>query len=185
MAPEESKGKQPAALMQTNKNFVNGKVAPSAGQQTLNGGKSEQRNQIVLSSNQVIRNNRQHPVADAITSQQHATNFGEDPSSKHPAKHIQKFPNGRDALDFDEFIDVIKDSCTDQDMAENYLVLAFSMFDIEKKGFIKSSDLANIFQLLDQNVSQDEIQSMIKIVSQRAGDKITFREFVDFFYKVD
>lgn len=71
-------------------------------------------------------------MADAIASQQHATHFGEDPSQKQPAKHIQKFPNGRDALDFDEFIDVIKDSCTDADMAENYLVLAFSMFDIEK-----------------------------------------------------
>lgn len=27
--------------------------------------------------------------------------------------------------------------------------------------------------------------AMIKIVSQRSGDKITFKEFVDFFYKVD
>jgi hypothetical protein len=132
------------ALTQTNKNFINGKVAPTAGSQTLSGGKSEQRNQIVLSSNQgkyspetlrfslVIRNNRQHPVADAIASQQHATHLGEDPSQRQPAKHIQKFPNGRDALDFDEFIDVIKNSCTDAEMAENYLVLAFSMFDIEK-----------------------------------------------------
>lgn len=143
-APEESKSKQPSALVQTNKNFINGKVAPSTG--TLSGGKSEQRNQIVLSSNQgkysssgalkflflVIRNNRQHPGADGITSQQHASNFNDDPSHKQPTKHIQKFPNGRDSLDFDEFIDLIKDSCTDQDMVENYLVLAFSMFDIEK-----------------------------------------------------
>ena len=80
----------------------------------------------------MIRNNRQHPVADATASQQHATHLGEDPSQRQPAKHIQKFPNGRDALDFDEFIDVIKNSCTDAEMAENYLVLAFSMFDIEK-----------------------------------------------------
>jgi hypothetical protein len=27
--------------------------------------------------------------------------------------------------------------------------------------------------------------AMIKIVSQRSGDKITFKDFVDFFYKVD
>jgi Ca2+-binding EF-hand superfamily protein len=47
-------------------------------------------------------------------------------------KHITKFPNGRDFLDFDEFIDMIKESCTDSEQAENYLVLAFSMFDIEK-----------------------------------------------------
>jgi Ca2+-binding EF-hand superfamily protein len=35
-------------------------------------------------------------------------------------------------MDFEEFIDVIKNACMDQDSAENYLVLAFSMFDVEK-----------------------------------------------------
>lgn len=45
---------------------------------------------------------------------------------------LQKFPNGKPAIEFDEFIDVIKDSCTDSVAAEDYLVLAFSMFDIDK-----------------------------------------------------
>lgn len=40
-----------------------------------------------------------------------------------------EFPNGRESLQFEEFINVIKDSCSDTQMAENYLVLAFSMFD--------------------------------------------------------
>jgi len=35
-------------------------------------------------------------------------------------------------MDFEEFIDVIKNACMDQDSAENYLVLAFSMFDVER-----------------------------------------------------
>jgi Ca2+-binding EF-hand superfamily protein len=35
-------------------------------------------------------------------------------------------------MDFEEFIEVIKNACMDQDSAENYLVLAFSMFDVEK-----------------------------------------------------
>ena len=42
------------------------------------------------------------------------------------------FPNGYQSLRFEEFIEVIKDSCQDQDAAENYLVFAFSMFDREK-----------------------------------------------------
>ena len=45
---------------------------------------------------------------------------------------ISKFPNGKPTIEFDEFIDVIKDSCMDTDSAENYLVLAFSLFDVEK-----------------------------------------------------
>ena len=43
-----------------------------------------------------------------------------------------EFPNGKDNLNFDEFIDIINESCSESNRAENYLVLAFSMFDREK-----------------------------------------------------
>jgi Ca2+-binding EF-hand superfamily protein len=42
------------------------------------------------------------------------------------------FPNGKSQLEFDEFINIIKDSCSDKDQAENYLIHAFSMFDRKK-----------------------------------------------------
>jgi Ca2+-binding EF-hand superfamily protein len=45
---------------------------------------------------------------------------------------VTKFPNGKPTLEFEEFIEVIRESCTDPERAENYLVHAFSMFDIEK-----------------------------------------------------
>jgi hypothetical protein len=45
---------------------------------------------------------------------------------------VTKFPNGRPTLEFEEFIEVIRESCTDPEGAENYLVHAFSMFDVEK-----------------------------------------------------
>lgn len=35
-------------------------------------------------------------------------------------------------MKFDDFITLIKDSCSDSMTAENYLVLAFSMFDRQK-----------------------------------------------------
>ena len=42
------------------------------------------------------------------------------------------FPNGKTTLKFDEFINIVKDSCMDREQAENYLVYAFSMFDRKK-----------------------------------------------------
>ena len=45
---------------------------------------------------------------------------------------MSKFPNGKSNMEFDEFIEVIRESCMDAYSAENYLVLAFSMFDVEK-----------------------------------------------------
>lgn len=45
---------------------------------------------------------------------------------------VSSFPNGNQSLEFEEFIEVIKESCNDSETAENYLVFAFSMFDREK-----------------------------------------------------
>jgi Ca2+-binding EF-hand superfamily protein len=42
------------------------------------------------------------------------------------------FPNGQSTLQFDEFIEMIRESCADEESAENYLVYAFSMFDRQK-----------------------------------------------------
>lgn len=47
-----------------------------------------------------------------------------------------EFPNGKETLKFDEFTQLITDSCSDRAKSEDYLVLAFSMFDRQKKGFI-------------------------------------------------
>ena len=43
-----------------------------------------------------------------------------------------EFPNGKESMNFDEFFQVINETCSDQNKAENYLVLAFSMFDRQK-----------------------------------------------------
>lgn len=73
----------------------------------------------------------------------------------------------------------------DTDTAENYLVYAFSMFDREKKGYINREDLKCVFSLLNENVSDEELNTMIKIAGVKSNDKINFKEFVDFFYKAD
>ena len=39
------------------------------------------------------------------------------------------FPNGKRTLQFPEFIEMIRESCSNEHSAENYLVFAFSMFD--------------------------------------------------------
>ncbi len=64
-----------------------------------------------------------------------------------------------------------------------------------RKGFINTEDLKEVFTLLGENVSDDEVNSkfdclnkiiaMIKIAGVKSNDKINFKEFVDFFYKVD
>lgn len=62
---------------------------------------------------------------------------------------------------------------------------AFSMFDRERKGYISSADLKQVFLLLNESVTDDEINTMIRIAGVKSNDKINFKEFVEFFYKVD
>lgn len=60
-------------------------------------------------------------------------NFGNMPIVKNENEECKEcFSNGKDRIEFDEFIDVIKDSCSDKDRAEQYLIQAFSMFDRKK-----------------------------------------------------
>lgn len=68
-----------------------------------------------------------------VTNTQPVTTAGSSlKSAQGPSGHVNCFPNGNQSLEFEEFIEVIKDSCSDSDSAENYLVFAFSMFDREK-----------------------------------------------------
>ena len=82
-----------------------------------------------------------------------------------------------------------------------YETLPFSFF---RKGYISAQDLAQVFALLNESVTEDEITSksriedfllekflqtcflaMIRIAGVKSNDKINFKEFVEFFYKVD
>lgn len=82
-------------------------------------------------------------------------------------------------------MNIIRDSCSDNNQAENYLLLAFSMFDRQKKGYITPDDLKQVFELLGEYTTDDEVNTMIKIAGVKSNDKINFKEFVDFFYKID
>lgn len=80
------------------------------------------------------------------------------------------FPNGKTTLKFEDFFGIVKDSCADKEQAENYLIHAFSMFDRKKydginllfrKGYINSDDLKEVFKLLGETVTDEEVNSKL------------------------
>lgn len=56
---------------------------------------------------------------------------------------------------------------------------------IYRKGYISTGDLQEVFELLGESISDEEVNTMIKIAGIKSSDKINFKEFVDFFYKID
>jgi Ca2+-binding EF-hand superfamily protein len=62
-------------------------------------------------------------------------------------------------------------------------VLTF--FDNFRKGYISKDDLKDVFEILGESITMEEVNTMIKIAGIKSNDKINFKEFVDFFYKAD
>lgn len=54
-----------------------------------------------------------------------------------------------------------------------------------RKGYISTEDLKEVFKILGESITDEEVNLMIKIAGIKSNDKINFKEFVDFFYKLD
>ena len=54
-----------------------------------------------------------------------------------------------------------------------------------RKGYISKDDLKEVFELVGESITNEEVDTMIKIAGVKSNDKINFKEFVDFFYKTD
>jgi Ca2+-binding EF-hand superfamily protein len=55
---------------------------------------------------------------------------------------------------------------------------------VSRKGFISAQDLKNVFEILGEYITDEEVNTMIKIAGIKSSDKINFKEFSDFFYKL-
>jgi Ca2+-binding EF-hand superfamily protein len=56
---------------------------------------------------------------------------------------------------------------------------------VYRKGYISKDDLKEVFEILGESITSEEVNTMIKIAGTKSNDKINFKEFVDFFYKAD
>lgn len=59
------------------------------------------------------------------------------------------------------------------------------MYLIYRKGYISKEDLKQVFEILGESITDEEVNTMVKIAGIKSSDKINFKEFVDFFYKID
>ena len=60
-----------------------------------------------------------------------------------------------------------------------------TFFENFRKGYISKDDLKDVFEILGESITMEEVNTMIKIAGIKSNDKINFKEFVDFFYKAD
>ena len=45
--------------------------------------------------------------------------------------------------------------------------------------------MKEVFEIMGEPLTDEELKTMIKLAGLKSNDKINFKEFVDFFYKID
>ncbi|XP_025986845.1 calmodulin isoform X2 [Solenopsis invicta] len=91
--------------------------------------------------------------------------------------------DGDGNVSFEEFVEIVSNigastaAPSDQDQEEQELRDAFRVFDKHNRGYITASDLRAVLQCLGEDLSEEEIEDMIKEVDVDGDGRIDFYEF--------
>ncbi|XP_011339456.1 calmodulin isoform X2 [Ooceraea biroi] len=92
--------------------------------------------------------------------------------------------DGDGNVSFEEFVEIVSNigastaAASDQHQEEQELRDAFRVFDKHNRGYITASDLRAVLQCLGEDLSEEEIEDMIKEVDVDGDGRIDFYEFV-------
>ncbi|XP_044763551.1 neo-calmodulin-like isoform X3 [Coccinella septempunctata] len=90
--------------------------------------------------------------------------------------------DGDGNVSFEEFVDIAwtaAGSIPEEEEEEKELRDAFRVFDKHNRGYITASDLRAVLQCLGEDLSEEEIEDMIKEVDVDGDGRIDFYEFVN------
>ncbi|KAB0805043.1 hypothetical protein PPYR_02013 [Photinus pyralis] len=95
--------------------------------------------------------------------------------------------DGDGNVSFEEFVDIAwsasagadRDPIVSREQEEKELRDAFRVFDKHNRGYITASDLRAVLQCLGEDLSEEEIEDMIKEVDADGDGRIDFYEFVN------
>lgn len=96
-------------------------------------------------------------------------------------------------IDFHEFLDIIIGKVSEPDTHED-IARAFSMLDIESKGYITKESLQKVINSLGEGLSEEEVEKMITVAKKLSKDKgtkgerpgeITFNDFLNIMNKTE
>ncbi|KAF7884747.1 uncharacterized protein EAF02_005083 [Botrytis sinoallii] len=82
-------------------------------------------------------------------------------------------------VDFDEFLKMMTAETKGVDF-EQEMRSAFQVFDVDGSGTISPEEIYKLMASLGENLSEDEIKSMVKEVDKNGDGSIDYEEFVSF-----
>ena len=105
-------------------------------------------------------------------------NLGQTPSEAELQDMINEVDiDGNGTIDFKEFLGLMARKMRDADTEEE-LIEAFKVFDRDGNGLISGNELQHVMNSLGENISQDEVEEMIKEADLDGDGYINYEEFV-------
>mmetsp|Transcript_61411 Transcript_61411/g.164944 ORF Transcript_61411/g.164944 Transcript_61411/m.164944 type:complete len:131 (+) Transcript_61411:372-764(+) len=88
--------------------------------------------------------------------------------------------DGADTIKLDDYLDVMIARHKGQEISDEELQEAFSVFDVDDVGFIVAKDVrAVLLLLLDLQTKPEDIEAMFKATTKDPMGRVTFEEFRD------
>ncbi|KAJ3697503.1 hypothetical protein LUZ61_001208 [Rhynchospora tenuis] len=116
-----------------------------------------------------------------ITKQELATvirQLGQNPSDEDVQEMIREVDaDGNGTVDFPEFLALMEKKLKETD-SEDELREAFKVFDKDNNGFISASELRTVLMNLGENISDAEVDEMIKEADANGDGQVDYAEFV-------
>ena len=104
--------------------------------------------------------------------------LGQNPTEEELKQMIREVDlDGNGTIDFKEFLCLMVKKMKDTDTEEE-LLEAFKVFDRDGNGLISGNELQHVMTSLGENISQDEVEEMIKEADLDGDGYINYEEFV-------
>ena len=84
--------------------------------------------------------------------------------------------DGNGEIDFEEFLEVMKRKMKDTDTEEEFS-RGFKVFDNDNDNQINIADLRELMQNLGEDISEEELEDMIKVAAAEGNSSVSFEEF--------
>jgi len=105
-------------------------------------------------------------------------NLGANPTETELQDMINEVDgDGSGEIDFDEFLQLMGSKMKDSD-AESELRAAFRAFDKDGNGSINATELREAMKAIGENLSQEEVEEMIRDADADGDGNVNYEEFV-------